>query len=121
MSVEKIDYRSLYDRDYLGHFDLPEGRDVTVTISAVKGGELTAQGGKKSHKPVIYFEGKEKGFICNKTNGKTIAAMYSPVVSEWIGKRITLFKTTTQVGSDTVDCLRVRPHIPAPRKVEDAA
>lgn len=119
--TEKVDYRSLYDRDYLGHFDLPEGRDVTVSISAVKGGELTAQGGRKSRKPIIFFEGKEKGLIINKTNGKAIANMYGPIIADWVGKRVTLYKAQTQMGGDTVDCIRIRPSVPSPRKVEDVA
>lgn len=106
------DYRSMFDRDYLGHWDLA-GRDVTVTIRDVKAGKLTAQGGRTSKKPVIYFEGKEKGLACNKSNGKTIAGMYGANTDDWIGKRITLFPTTTTFGSEVVDCIRVRPKIPA--------
>jgi len=32
------DFRTLFDRDYIGAFDL-QGRDITVTISKVVGGE----------------------------------------------------------------------------------
>lgn len=110
--ANKVDYRSLYDRDYLGHFDLPEGREVTVTIASVKGGELIAQGGRKSKKPIIMFEGKEKGLIVNKTNGKAISGMYGPIISDWPGKRVTLYKAQTQMGADLVDCIRIRPQIP---------
>jgi hypothetical protein len=69
------DFRTLFDRDYIASFDL-QGRDVAVTISKVIGGELTAVGGRKSRKPILYFAGKERGMICNKTNAKTIAALF---------------------------------------------
>lgn len=105
------DYRTLFDRDYLGHFDLM-GREVVVTISKVIGGTLTAQGGKKSKKPVCYFEGKEKGLICNKTNSKTIAGMYGNFTEGWVGKKITLYASTTEVGGETVDCIRIRNKVP---------
>ena len=104
------DYRSMYDRDYIGHWDLG-GKDVTVTISGVKGGELTAIGGRKSKKPILAFEGKEKGFVCNKTNAKTIASMYGNVTEGWVGKKITLFVSMTRSpdGGGDVECIRVRP------------
>lgn len=108
------DYRSLYDRDWLGAWDL-QGRDVTVTIVRVVGAELTGQGGRKSRKPGVYFDGKDRGLALNKTNGRLIAGMYGPDTREWIGKRITLYPTTTTFGSDTVDCIRVRPQVPQQR------
>lgn len=103
-------FLSMFDRDYLGYFDL-QGRDVTVTISKVIGGQLTAMGGRKSKKPIVYFEGKEKGLICNKTNSKTIAAMYGNYVEEWVGKKITLYTSTTRNpdGTGDVECIRIRP------------
>ena len=109
------DYRTLFDRDYIGHFDLPAGRDVVVKISRVVAGQLTAQGGRKSKKPIIYFEGKEKGMIANKTNSKTIAALYGNMVESWVGKEIALYVSTTRSpeGGDDVPCIRIRPQAPA--------
>lgn len=106
------DYRSMFDRDYLAAFDLG-GRDVTVTIARVEGKELTGSGGRKTKKPVVYFDGKEKGFTCNKTNGKVIAALYGNDTAAWVGKRITLYPTTTSMGGETVDCIRVRNRVPS--------
>jgi len=113
----QTDYRVLYDREYVGAWEL-QGRDTTVTISKVVGGELTAVGGRKSKKPVISFEGKEKKMICNKTNAKVIAAMYGNIVEAWVGKRITLFVGQTRdpsTGGD-IECLRVRPAIPSAKQ-----
>lgn len=107
------DYRTMFDRDYIGAWDLPG--DVTVTISAVTAGELTGQGGRKAKKPVIKFEGKDKALAANKTNCKTIAAMYGPETSAWVGKRITLYPTKTQMGGEEVDAIRVRPAVPRGR------
>ena len=103
------DYRSMFDRDYLGAWDIPH--DVTVTIKKIEAKKLKNKT-KENIKPVLYFEGKEKGLACNKTNGKTISAMYGNSVEAWIGKRITLYATTTTFGSDTVECIRVRPTVP---------
>jgi len=115
--VEKhgTDYRTMFDRDYIGHFDLM-GKDVTVTISKVLAGNLTAVGGRKSRKPIVYFDGKEKGMIFNKTNSKTVAAMYGNFVEKWVGKKITLYVSTTRSpeGGNDVECIRIRPNAQAP-------
>lgn len=109
----RTDYRSLYDKDYIGAWDLKD-KDVTVTITKVKGGELVGLGGRKSKKPIIFMRGTEKGFAINATNGKTIATMYGNHVEVWVGKRITLYKSSTRNpnGEGDVECIRVRPKIP---------
>jgi hypothetical protein len=105
------DYRSMFDRDYIGAWDLG-GKDVTVTIASVAAGELVGNGGKKAKKPIVKFEGKEKGFALNKTNGKIIAGMYGTDTTAWIGKRITIYPTETTFGSEQMECIRVRPVVP---------
>ena len=104
------DYRTFFDRDYIGAWDLPG--DVTVTISKVEGRELISAGGRKTRKPVVWFEGKEKGLALNKTNSKIIATLYGNDTAGWVGKRVTLYPTKTSMGPETVDCVRVRPTVP---------
>ena len=110
--MAKTDYRTMFDKDFIGAWSLPEGKDVTVTITKVTGGQLTGVGGRKTRKPVIYMQGTDKGMALNATNSKTIAAMYGNYVEEWAGKRITLFKTMTTFGSEQMECIRIRPRIP---------
>jgi hypothetical protein len=106
------DVRSMYDKEYLYHYDL-EGRDVTVCIERITQGTLTGKGNKKAKKPIVYFRGKQKGLALCITNAKTIKEMYGSFrAADWIGKWITLYPTTTTFGSDTVECIRVRPQIP---------
>lgn len=106
-----MDYRQMYDKEHLGAWDL-QGRDVVVTISAVKAGQLVGEGGKKAKKPIISFEGKEKTFACNITNARAIAGMYGNDTSKWVGERITIYPTVTQFGGKEVECIRVRPQKP---------
>jgi len=106
------DYRLLYDSDYLYAFHL-QGKDVTVKIARVTGGELVGEGGRKSRKPLVFFEGKEKPLALNKTNGKCIAAMYGSDTKEWVGKYVTLYPTTTNFGGESRDCVRIRPGVPS--------
>lgn len=107
-------WRSMMERDFIFAFDL-NGKDVVVTIDRVEAGNLTGQGGRKTKKPVCYFKGKEKGLALNSTNCRTIAALYGNDTDKWPGKQLTLYPTTTSFGSETVECIRVRPSVPAGR------
>jgi len=107
-------WKSMTERDYIFAFDL-NGKDVTVTIARVEQGSLASAGGRKTKKPVAFFEGKEKGLALNATNCKTIAALYGNYVEKWVGKSVTLYPTTTQMGGETVECIRIRPMVPKQR------
>ena len=102
------DYRTFFNKEYLYAYDL-DGKEVTVTIERVEGREMVATGGRKSSKPVLFFKGTTKGLAINATNGKAIASLYGNDVAKWFGERITLFPTTTTMGGETVDCIRVKP------------
>ena len=105
-------WRSMIESDWLRSVDI-EGKEPTVTIVRVVGGEVTGMGGKKSKKPVLYFEGKQKPLAIGATIGKTIERMYGPKTESWVGKRITLYVTTTNsAGGEVVDCIRVKPNVP---------
>lgn len=108
-------WKSMMDREWLFAFDL-QGREVVVTIGEVKAGTLIGEGGRKSKKPVVRFTGKDKPLALNSTNAKTIAAMYGNDTDAWIGKRITIYPTTTEMGGQTVECIRVRPQVPSDRQ-----
>lgn len=105
-------YKKLYDdKDFLFAFDL-DGRDATVTIEKCIGGEIIGEQGRKNKLPVLFFVGKKKRLGLNKTNGKTIAAMYGTDTNGWAGKAITIYPTTTQFGGETKECIRIRPIVP---------
>jgi hypothetical protein len=113
------DFRTMFDKEHLGAWDLA-GKDVVVTISAVKPGELVGEGGKKARKPILSFEGKKKTMACNITNGRTIAGMYGNDTRAWVGRKITIYPAMTQFGPKEVECIRVRPSIPTGKGEVDA-
>jgi hypothetical protein len=60
-------------------------------------------------KPVVYFRGKEKGVVLNKTNSNMIATLTgSRDTDDWAGCQIRLYATTTEFGGETVECIRVK-------------
>jgi len=108
-------WEAYFDSTYLRWWDLQE-QDVTVTIEKVERTvELTFRGGKKGDRPVIWFVGKKKPLVMNKTNMSSIAMQHGKQPQKWPGKKITLFPTTTMAPDpDTkkqvkTDCIRVRP------------
>lgn len=92
---------------YLKAADL-EGRTVRAVIERV---ELEDVG--DDHKPVLYFRGKEKGLVANKTNANTIAEIYGDEMNDWIGQPIEIFPSTTDYQGKRVPCLRVSVPRPA--------
>lgn len=84
-----------------GHFD---GRKVTLTISDVY---LDAELDKKKPKLVAKFAGKTLELVVNKSNAYCIKEMFGNKLTDWVGRKITFFPTTTMFGEDVVECIRV--------------
>lgn len=115
------DVRAALDKEFLYSYDL-QGRDVTVEIERVAQGTLVGMQGKKAKKPVVFFKNKSKPLALNITNIKTIAQLYGSYKAEdWVGKKITIYPTTTSFGGDTRDCIRVRNVIPRDGRQQSAA
>lgn len=94
-----------FPSNYLKASDLGTGQPV-VTIERV---EHEAVGRDREMKAVLYFEGKEKGVVLNKTNARKITELAgTPETDEWAGFKIRLFATTTEFGGETVECIRVK-------------
>lgn len=105
-------YLIYYDSQALGAHHL-DGKSCVVKIVKVVGGELIGEGGKKSKRPLVYFDGKALPLALSKTDGKTISGMYGRDTSAWLDKLIEIYPTTTDAfGKKDVPCVRVKPTIP---------
>jgi len=114
-------WRSMMDSEWLRACDLA-GREPTVIISKVVGGQVVGEGGKKSKKPILFFKGKDKPLAIGATIGKTIQGLYGPNTEGWIGKAIQLYTTTTNsTGGEVVECIRVRNVVPNVAKASTSA
>ena len=98
---------SYFDSDYLREFDLPTP-EYLVEIESVSAGELTSVGGRKTKKPLVKFKGHAKALALNKTNSKSIAKLYGYETDAWIGKKIMLFRSSTEMAGETVACIRCK-------------
>jgi len=90
---------------YLKASDL-QGRQHIVTIDRVEYEEV---GKQRDRKPILYFVGKEKGMVLNKTNAnKVIGIANSPVTEEWQGVAVQLFVAQVEFQGDMVDAIRIK-------------
>lgn len=123
--MSKTDIRSMYEKDYIGSWDLPEARDCTLIIDHVEQGSIQKAGsGKKEKKPLVFFRNvrdPKKPLVLNATNRETIRAIYGNYIEDWAGKPIAVYKTMVQaVGGGTTEGIRVRPTAPPMPKGREA-
>ena len=94
-----------FPSNYLKASDLG-GAQPTVTIDRV---EFEPVGREREMKPIVYFEGKEKGIVLNKTNAKNIANLVGSFqTEEWVGFRIRLYATNVEFQGETVEAIRIK-------------
>ncbi len=111
----------LFPSRFLKAADL-KGRTVKVKI---KGVEVEEIGQDKDEKPVIYFDGVERGLVLNKTNGVAIGEIHGDPIDGWTGKEIEIFSMQVPYQGQNVAAIRVRavaePAVPAAAAVVGTA
>jgi hypothetical protein len=90
---------------YLSASDLG-GRSATVTIANARI-ETIGKGTDAGPKIVLQFVGKQKFFVCNKTNAKTIASLHGEDTDGWLGKSITIAPREVEFQGNMVWSIRV--------------
>lgn len=103
---------------YLKCEDL-QGKNATVTIATVRVEDI-GQGANKERKVIIGLVGKQKEFVCNKTNKNTIVSLYGQETNNWINQKITLTSREVEFQGSMVWAIRVslqKPALTAPAVV----
>ena len=88
--------------NYLKSADL-KGQIVSLQIS-----HITYETIGTDQKLVMYFQGKQKGMVLNKTNAQTIAEAYGSDTDNWVGANINVFSMKVDFQGKLVDGLRVK-------------
>lgn len=66
-------------------------------------------------KPIVYFQGRQKGMACNKTNAMMIAQLYGADTNRWIGQQVELYIAQVLFEGKFVPAIRVQaPQPPMP-------
>jgi len=80
-----------------------KGKEPVVTIDRV---ELKSY--DDGTKPIVFFVGKEKALVCNRTNWNSIAEILAEDDSDnWAGRRIKLVVARVDFQGKRVDAIRV--------------
>jgi hypothetical protein len=88
-----VDFDQLYPGRFIKAGELL-GKKVTLTISDVDLEDLIGEDNKPKAKCTVAFRETEKMLIACKTNGICIREMFGKKLSNWLGKRITIFEGT---------------------------
>jgi hypothetical protein len=102
-----------FPSQYLKAPDL-QGREVRLTMGRVEREEIG-----QDKKLVLYFKGKDKGLVLNKTNASTIGDAYGDDTEEWYDQPLILFSIRTEFQGKPVDGLRCR--VPTPKDNREAS
>jgi len=100
-----MDINAAYPSKWLKAADL-KGKRVTVVIDKV---DMEDVGDKDEDKPVVYFQGKTKGLVLNKTNAFMIAEICdcSTETDDWIGATVILYSEKVDFKGRRVDAIRI--------------
>ena len=79
-----------------------QGRRVHVVIASVGDEEINDE-----NHLVVYFRGKQKALILNKTNASYLAAAISDETDDWPGHEIVLYPTKVNFQGKMVDAIRI--------------
>jgi hypothetical protein len=99
---------------YLKTSDL-QGREPVVTIDRV---EWEPVGRDRQMKAVLYFVGKEKAIVLNKTMATKVTELTgSAITEEWKGFKVKLYASEATFGGDTYDVVRIKAATTAAPKI----
>lgn len=100
-----MDAKAIFPSKYIKAEDL-QGKSVTVQIANL---EIEQIGKNKDERPVLYFRGKQKGLVLNKTNTNKICDILgSSETEEWFGQMIVLYPTEVEFQGSATLAIRVR-------------
>lgn len=107
--MSKTHFKKAFNSPYLGSQDLPDYKDINLTIERV---ELQQSAGLKENSKfnIAYFtDVKIKPMLLNSTNSKIISKLAKSVyIEDWVNIEITLMVKQVKAFGDIHDALRIR-------------
>ena len=112
------DFRKYMNKNFLGSWDVPEGKDLVITIDHCEQNEVKSERGTEIKMTLHFVESGFKPMILNTTNATTISEVVgSKDVAKWERKKIALYTEKVRAFGGTTDALRVRPYTPKEEKL----
>lgn len=122
MEESKTHWLQNPNKNYLGHWDLPESDDLVLTIESAQWEEVKNPVINVSEaKRVVRFKEDIKPLICNQTNAQSILkATGKKFMEDSVGSKIRLYVSSIQdkKTKEDIDCVRVRLVAPITSKPE---
>lgn len=97
---------SAFPSKWLKADDLPDGKFIPVTIDRVEMEKVGMDSDEE--KPVVYFAGKAKGMVLNKTKAAVISGAYGDETDGWSGKGILIYSTEVAFQGKMVPSIGVK-------------
>jgi hypothetical protein len=89
---------------------------IVLTIAFVTREKLETPAGKVEEKPILHFADNKRQLVLNVTNWESIVDITGEEDdSGWMGEKIELYRTTTEMGGKQTPCIRVRVPGAAPK------
>lgn len=105
-----MDYNEFFPSKYLKADDFEDDSPIVV----IKRITVEEVGKDKDRRPILFFEGEEKGIVLNKTNATNIARAYGTDTDGWMGKKIQIGTEMVSFNGETKPAIRLYP----PRKAK---
>ena len=110
-----MDFDQLFPGRFIKAGEL-NGKDVTLTIDAIRLEDLPSDKGGEKTRGVIAFKQTKKEWVLNRTNAECLKGMWGRDTDNWIGKRVTIYPAEW----NGEPCIRVKgsPDLEKPVDVE---
>ena len=99
----KMNINDQFPTKYLKASDLG-GQSVNVVMSHVANDKVG-----DDQKPILFFQGHQKGLVLNKTNARNVANIYGPETDGWQGKAMLLVPVMVDFQGQSTPALRLHP------------
>lgn len=100
-------YKKLMNPNYLGSWDVPEGKELAITIQSVTKELVADPTGSKEECVVAKLKGN-KPMILNATNCKAIKKIFdSPYIEDWQNKTVMVRVEKVKAFGEIWDALRI--------------
>ena len=107
------DFRKYMNKNYLGSWDVPKGKDLVLTIDHCEQNDVKSERGSETKLTLYFVERGYKPMILNTTNANRITKAYgSSDVGDWQNKKISIYTERVTAFGGQTDALRIRDYPP---------